>query len=35
MTHDDDTVLAISGPVFDGLFDYYRRSLLLGRDVPT
>lgn len=35
MTHDDDTVLAISGPVFDGLFDYYRRSLLLGKDVPT
>lgn len=35
MTHDDDTVLAISGPVFDGLFDYYRRSLILGKDVPT
>jgi len=35
MIHDDDTVLAISGPVFDGLFDYYRRSLLLGKDVPT
>lgn len=35
MTHDDDTMLAISGPVFDGLFDHYRRSLLLGKDVPT
>lgn len=35
MTHDDHTVLAISGPVYDGLFDYYRRSLLLGKDVPT
>lgn len=35
MTHDDDTVLAISGPVFDGLFGYYRRSLILGKDVPT
>lgn len=35
MTHDDDTVLAISGPVFNGLFDYYRRSLILGKDVPT
>lgn len=35
MTHDDDTVLAISGPVFDGLFAYYRRSLILGKDVPT
>lgn len=35
MSHDDDTVLAISGPVFDGLFDYYRRSLILGKDVPT
>jgi hypothetical protein len=35
MTHDDDTVLAISGPVFDGLYDYYRRGLILGKDVPS
>jgi hypothetical protein len=32
MTQDDDTVLSLAGPIFDGLFDYYRRSLLLGRD---
>lgn len=35
MTQTDDTVLAISGPLFDGLFDFYRRSLILGRDIPT
>ena len=35
MTQDDDTVLSLTGPIFDGLFDYYRRSLLLGRDTPT
>lgn len=32
MTLDDDTILAVTGPVFDGLYDYYRRSLLLGKD---
>jgi hypothetical protein len=26
-THDDDTVLSLTEPVFDGLFDYYRRGL--------
>lgn len=31
MTQDDDTILALTGPVFDGLYDYYRRSLLLGK----
>ena len=35
MTQDDHTVLALSGPIFDGLFDYYRRSLILGKDTPT
>jgi hypothetical protein len=35
MTQDDDTVLAVSSPMFDGLFAYYRRSLLLGKDTPT
>jgi len=34
MTQDDNTVLALTGPVFDGLFDYYRRSLIIGRDTP-
>ncbi len=32
---DDDAVLAISGPVLDGLFEYFRRSLILGKDAPT
>lgn len=35
MTQDDDSVLAISSPIFDGLYDYYRRSLLLGKDAPA
>jgi hypothetical protein len=35
MTSDDDTVLAIAGLVFDGLYEYYRRSLILGTDTPT
>jgi hypothetical protein len=35
MTSDDDTVLAIAGPVFDGLYEYYRRRLILGTDTPT
>ncbi|CAA9325015.1 MAG: Superoxide dismutase SodM-like protein [uncultured Nocardioidaceae bacterium] len=35
MTQDDDTVMALTGPMFDGLYDYYRRSLILGRDTPT
>lgn len=35
MTSDDHTVLAIASPVFDGLYEYYRRSLILGTDTPT
>lgn len=31
MTLDDPAVLAVSGPIFDGLFEYYRRATLLGR----
>ena len=27
---DDDRVLALTGPVFDGLYEYHRRALLLG-----
>ncbi len=34
MTRDDDAVLEITGPVFDGLYEYYRRAVLLGRP-PT
>ena len=35
MTSDDETVLALTAPVFDGLYEYYRRSLILGTDNPT
>jgi hypothetical protein len=35
MTQDDDTVMTLTGPMFDGLYDYYRRSLILGKDTPT
>ncbi|MCA2211717.1 chromate resistance protein ChrB domain-containing protein [Jidongwangia harbinensis] len=28
---DDHRVLELTGPVFDGLYEYYRRVLLLGR----
>jgi hypothetical protein len=29
---DDETVLAVTATVFDGLYEYCRRALLLGRD---
>lgn len=32
MTCDDDRVLELSGPIFDGLYEYYRRALQLGRE---
>ena len=32
MTLDDAQVLEVSGPLFDGLYEYYRRGLLLGRE---
>ena len=28
----DEQTLAVSGPVFDGLYEYHRRRLLLGRE---
>jgi len=31
MTLDDPGVLAVTEPVFDGLYEYYRRAVLLGR----
>jgi hypothetical protein len=30
-TLDDSAVLAVSGPMFDGLYEYFRRATLLGR----
>ena len=32
MTGDDERTLAVSGPLFDGLYEYTRRGLLLGRE---
>ena len=32
LTGTDQATLAVSGPVFDGLYEFYRRSLLLGRE---
>jgi hypothetical protein len=32
MVADDDKVLAVTGPLFDGLYEYRRRALLLGRE---
>lgn len=32
LTLDDNTVLGITGPVFDGLYEYFRRSMILGRE---
>jgi hypothetical protein len=32
MTCDDTDILALTGPLFDGLYEYYRRELLLGRE---
>jgi hypothetical protein len=32
MTGDDEQTLAVSGPIFDGLYAYYHRALLLGRE---
>jgi hypothetical protein len=31
MICDDDRVLELTGPLFDGLYEYHRRALLLGR----
>jgi hypothetical protein len=31
MVADDDTVLALTGPMFDGLYEHCRRALLSGR----
>jgi hypothetical protein len=32
LTLDDDTVLGITGPVFDGLYEYFKRGMILGRE---
>jgi hypothetical protein len=32
MTCDDQRVLELTGPLFDGLYEYHRRGMLLGRE---
>jgi hypothetical protein len=32
MVRSDDAVLAVTGPLFDGLYEYRKRALLLGHD---
>jgi hypothetical protein len=32
MTCDDGRVLELTGPLFDGLYEYHRRGMLLGRE---
>lgn len=32
MVCDDEQVLALTGPLFDGLYEFFRRELLLGRE---
>ena len=32
MTHDDEQLLALTGPLFDALYEYKRRALLTGRE---
>ncbi|GAA4719004.1 hypothetical protein APR04_005695 [Promicromonospora umidemergens] len=32
MTGDDERTLALTGPLFDGLYEFFRRSYLLGRE---
>ncbi len=32
MVCDDQRVLALTGPLFDGLYEYFRRGMLLGRE---
>lgn len=31
MVRDDDEVLALTGPLFDGLYEYHRRAQIVGR----
>jgi len=32
LTHDDDELLALSQPLFDGLYEFRKRALMLGRE---
>jgi hypothetical protein len=32
MTHEDEEVLALAAPLFDGLYEFKKRAILLGRE---
>ena len=32
LTHDDDSLLALSYPLFDGLYEFRKRALTIGRE---
>lgn len=32
MIRDDDQVLDLTGPLFDGLYEYFKRGLILGKE---
>jgi hypothetical protein len=32
LTHEDEQLLAITAPLFDALYEYHRRAILLGRE---
>ena len=32
MTRTDEEVIALTGPIFDGLYEYHRRAAVLGRE---
>jgi hypothetical protein len=32
LTNDDETLLALTGPLFDGLYEFKKRALLIGRE---
>lgn len=32
MIADDEHVMTLTGPMFDGLYEYYRRAMVLGRE---
>ncbi len=34
MTQDDEQVLALTGPIFDGLYAWFHRAYVQGREAP-
>ena len=32
MTHEDEQLLALTAPLFDGLYEFQRRAIVLGRE---